>query len=232
MKKYLTYIVSMLLGTCLFGQLPNEGQLNDSSYVLSTIVVGNDTIPIVQLRMADISKGRNRKLERRLKRDARLKRYVIKVYPYAKLAGELFEAYENELDSMSKEDDKKQFMKIAEDELRKEFEGELRKLTIMQGQILVKLVNRETDKTGYQIVKQMRGGLSAFFWQSIARLFGTSLKSKYDQEGDDKKIEEIVMDIENGIIDVPKRKANTLAAQKQLYQDRIAKKKRRKSKSN
>ena len=215
------------MATKLFAQIPNEGQLSDSTYVLSSVVVGRDTVPIVQLRIADIN-GKKKRQTRQDRRDARLKRYVVKVYPYAKLAGQLFEAYERELDSIPTEAGKKAFMKIAEDELREEFEGELRKLTIMQGQILVKLVNRQTDKTGYDIVKQMRGGFSAFFWQGIARLFGTNLKSTYDAEGDDKKIEEIVQGIENGLIPYVPRRANTKAAQEQWMEQYYKKNKRKK----
>lgn len=215
------------MATKLFAQIPNEGQLSDSTYVLNSVVVGRDTMPIVQLRIADIN-GKKKRQTRQDRRDARLKRYVVKVYPYAKLAGQLFEAYERELDSIPTEAGKKAFMKIAEDELREEFEGELRKLTIMQGQILVKLVNRQTDKTGYDIVKQMRGGFSAFFWQGIARLFGTNLKSTYDADGDDKKIEEIVQGIENGLIPYVPRRANTKAAQEQWMEQYYKKNKRKK----
>jgi hypothetical protein len=230
MKKLRLLYGFVLLSSTLFAQVPKEGQLSDTSYVLSSVVLGKDTIPLVQLRIADIS-GKKKKLTRQDKRDARLKRYVVKVYPYARLAGELFEAYQSELDSMPTEAQKSAFMKIAEDELRAEFEGELRRLTIMQGQILVKLVNRETDKTGYDIVKQMRGGLTAFFWQGIARLFGSNLKNTYDAEGEDKFIEQIVQDIENGLILVMPRKANTKAAQeqwKEQYYNKQQKKKRRK----
>jgi hypothetical protein len=219
----------LVLSAPLCAQTPLEGKLSDSSHVLNSVIIGEDTVPMVQLRIADIN-GKKQKLTRQDKRDARLKRYVVKVYPYARLAGELFEAYQSELDSMPTEAQKSAFMKIAEDELRAEFEGELRKLTIMQGQILVKLVNRETDKTGYDIVKQMRGGLTAFFWQGIARLCGTNLKTTYDSNGDDKFIEQIVQDIENGLILVMPRKANTKAAQEQWMEQYKKKKKNRKSK--
>ena len=227
MKKLIFISVVLSMATKLFAQIPNEGQLSDSTYVLSSVVVGRDTVPIVQLRIADIN-GKKKRQTRQDRRDARLKRYVVKVYPYAKLAGQLFEAYERELDSIPTEAGKKAFMKNAEDDLREEFEGELRKLTIMQGQILVKLVNRQTDKTGYDIVKQMRGGFSAFFWQGIARLFGTNLKSTYDAEGDDKKIEEIVQGIENGLIPYVPRRANTKAAQEQWMEQYYKKNKRKK----
>ena len=85
-----------------------------------------------------------------------------------------------------------------EDELREEYEGDLRKLTITQGIILIKLVDRETGDTSYELVKQFRGSFSAFFWQQLARLFGHNLKLQYEPYGEDYLIEEVVQLIEAG----------------------------------
>jgi len=87
-------------------------------------------------------------------------------------------------------------MKRAEKELKKQFGEELKKLTITQGRILIKLVDRETGSSSYQLVKNMRGGLSAFMWQSLALMFNSSLKKEYDAKGDDKMIELIIHQIE------------------------------------
>ena len=91
-------------------------------------------------------------------------------------------------------------MKQAEDELKAEFEGDLKKLSFKQGIILIKLVDRETGNTSYELVQELRGNFTAFFWQTFARLFGYNLKVKYDPLGDDKEIEDIVVMIENGQI--------------------------------
>ncbi|MBP5589974.1 MAG: DUF4294 domain-containing protein, partial [Bacteroidales bacterium] len=80
----------------------------------------------------------------------------------------------------------------------KEFEGDVRKMTVSQGQILIKLIDRETQNTSYQLIKEYRGGLSAAFWQGVAKLFGTNLKATYDTYGEDSLIELIVQDIESG----------------------------------
>jgi hypothetical protein len=108
--------------------------------------------------------------------------------------------YDAELKKLKTDHQRRKFMKKVEDELREEFEGELRELTVRQGIILIKLIDRETGDTSYELVKQFRGAFSAFFWQSIARLFGHNLKLKYDPDGEDKMIEEIVLLIENGQI--------------------------------
>jgi hypothetical protein len=76
----------------------------------------------------------------------------------------------------------------------------LRKLTFTQGRILIKLIDRETGHTTYEIVKELKGSLSAFFWQSVARIFGSNLKMEYDAKGDDRMIEDIVIRIENGML--------------------------------
>jgi hypothetical protein len=96
--------------------------------------------------------------------------------------------------------ERRQLMKRAEDELKAEFEDDLKKLTFKQGLILIKLVDRETGNTSYELVQELRGKFTAFFWQAFARLFGYNLKVEYDPLGDDKEIEDIVVMIENGQI--------------------------------
>ena len=81
-----------------------------------------------------------------------------------------------------------------------EFEKEVKKLTISQGIILVKLIDRETGRTSYQVIKELKGGFTAFFWQGLARIFGNNLKAEYDPVDKDRVIEDIVMGIEAGFI--------------------------------
>ena len=76
-------------------------------------------------------------------------------------------------------------MKQVEDELLRDYKDDLKKLTITQGRILIKLVYRETGDTSYELVEELRGKFSAFFWQALARLFGSNLKSEYDPQGED-----------------------------------------------
>jgi hypothetical protein len=130
------------------------------------------------------------------KRYSRLVRYVKKVYPYAKIAGMKMREYEQILEDTPRKRDRKKIMKQAEEELKEEFTEELKNLTYMQGEILLKLIDRETQTSGYDIVKDMRGG----FNQGFARLFGFNLKDRYDPEGRDHEIEEIVLMIEQGRI--------------------------------
>ena len=89
-------------------------------------------------------------------------------------------------------------MKEAEKQLKREFEGQLKKLTVRQGRILIKLIDRETGKTSFELVKQLRGNFSAWVWQNLALLFDSDLKSEYDPNGSDKLIELAIAQIESG----------------------------------
>ena len=102
-------------------------------------------------------------------------RYVKKVYPYAKLAGQKLQKYDSLLRNAPNEKAKKKMMKLAEKEIRAEYEGKLRKFTIGQGKILVKLIYRETNNTSYELLKELRGSVSAILWQGVGRLFGYNL---------------------------------------------------------
>lgn len=130
----------------------------------------------------------------------RLKYNVKKVYPYAILASAKLKEYEMVLRTLQTEQEKKSYMKKAEDDLQSQFGPELKKLSFNQGKILIKLIDRETNSTSYELVKQLRGNFSAFMWQSLAIVFGSNLKSEYDPNGEDKLIEIAIKQIESGNI--------------------------------
>jgi len=100
--------------------------------------------------------------------------------------------------SLKSDKQRKDYVKQVEKELMAEFEDDLRNLTITQGHLLIKLIDRETGNTSYDLLKEFRGSLSAIFWQAIARLFGYNLKSTFDKEVEDKLIDQILVLIDNG----------------------------------
>ncbi len=104
------------------------------------------------------------------------------------------------LRQLKTEKEKKAYIDQVEKDLFSEFEDDLRGLTITQGRILIKLVDRETGDTSYNLIRELKGSFPAFFWQSIARIFGSNLKAEYDPMGEDAQIEEIVRLIEMGYI--------------------------------
>ena len=99
---------------------------------------------------------------------------------------------------MATERQRKAFIKEAEKQIREEFEEDVTHLTISQGRILIKLIDREVGNTTYIVLQNMKGKVSAIFWQGIARIFGSNLKSEYEPEGEDEMIEEIILMIEAG----------------------------------
>ena len=109
-----------------------------------------------------------------------LKRKVLKVYPYAKMASERLAKLNDRLDKIKSKRKKKKYTKMLEKFLQEELTAELRKLTRTEGQILVKLIYRETGITAFSLVRELRNGFRAFTYNTIAKVFKISLKQKYD----------------------------------------------------
>ena len=167
-------------------------------YVARAIVIDGDTLWVADLDEVYIFPTKKFKNRRERRRYTRLIYNVKKAYPWAKMAGEKLAEVEVHMMSLKTEKEQKDYMKLVEKELLKDYKEDLKKLTVTQGRILIKLVDRETGDTSYELVRDLRGKISAVFWQALARLFGSNLKSEYDSEGEDRLIEEIVILIENG----------------------------------
>ena len=93
---------------------------------------------------------------------------------------------------------KKAYLRVCEKDLKHEFEDELKDLSINQGRVLMKLIDRETGKTTFEIVKQMRGGFEACMWQAVARIFGNNMKDDYEANTEDIMIERAIKIVESG----------------------------------
>jgi hypothetical protein len=128
-------------------------------------------------------------------RYAILKRKVRKVWPYAKLATERLEAIRIRLDAIDNPRQKRKYAKMVEDYIQNEFQGELKKLSMTEGQILIKLIHRQTGNTSYDLLKQLRSGWSAFWFNTTANMFDMSLKTEYDpvNEIEDFYVEDILL---------------------------------------
>jgi hypothetical protein len=167
-------------------------------YVARAVVIDGDTLWVADLDEVYIFPTKKFKNRRERRRYTRLIYNVKKAYPWARLAGDKLAEVEVHLMSLETEKEQKEYIKLIEKELLKDYKEDLKKLTLTQGRILIKLVDRETGDTSYELVKELRGNLSAVFWQALARLFGSNLKSEYEAEGEDRMIEQIVILIENG----------------------------------
>jgi len=122
----------------------------------------------------------------------RLRYNVLKVMPYALFAKRRYEQLERDLAVTTDRKTQKQLVKQCDDEIKKMFNTEIKELTITQGQILTKLINREVGRTTYDIVKETKGGFAAFSYQLVARVVGHNLKSTYSAT-EDRDIESIIV---------------------------------------
>jgi hypothetical protein len=186
--------ISLLVLLCLdsLSQVPQEDMV-----IVGGIIENGDTIPMVMLREVNILSwaGLSAREERKL---TRLMKNVKIAYPYARLAGIKLHEYEAILIAAPDDKARRKIMKQVEDELEAEYGEELRNLTVSQGKILLKLVDRETGESSYDLVADLRGEFRAVFYQTFARIFGMNMKLRYDPEGEDREIEYIVKLIENG----------------------------------
>ncbi len=197
-----TIIHISLIGTLIFACLPAFSQsINpDSINVTRGIIQGNDTIPIIELEEVRIYQRSDFDYLSYRRRDRRLVRNVKKAYPYAKIAGRELKDLDEQLARLNSVKEQKEYINLAEKEIMDKFENQVKKLTISQGIILVKLIDRETGHTSYEVLQDLKGNVTAFFWQGIARIFGNNLKAEYDPDGEDANIEDIVRGIEMGFI--------------------------------
>lgn len=166
-------------------------------------VVNGDTLYFVDLPVCVVDKinvNHVLKTKKDFKRYNSLTFHVKKVYPYARLAAKKLKEYEHELLAAKDDNERRKIMKKVEKAIKDKYGDELKKLTVTQGKILLKLIDRETGHTSYELVKEMRGSFAAGMWQGLAVLFGHNLKDDYDPLNDDWMIEEIIRKIELGIL--------------------------------
>jgi len=194
MKQFLFILVFLIF------QAMGLNAQEEKLIVLKAGIIEGDTVPVVSLKEIEIvtlDTPRTRRGQRRL---TKLVKNIKKVYPYAKLAGAQLDKYEVMLRAAKNDRERRKIMKLAEQEIKEKYGKELRDLTFSQGIILIKLLDRETGNTSYELVQELRGKFTAFWYQAFARLWGYNLKVKYDPAGEDKQIEAIVKMIERGQI--------------------------------
>lgn len=169
----------------------------DFGFKCKAIVIDNDTFPEVDLSTIYVTTDYVFKNANQREEWTRTKHNVKKVYPYAILAAAKLKEYNFTLQKIEDKHLQKAFIKACEKDLRHEFEDELKGLSISQGKVLMKLIDREAGKTTYEIVKQLRGNIQAAMWQTVACLFGNTMKVEYDPV-EDIMIERAVKLVENG----------------------------------
>jgi len=192
-------LVLMLFSANIFSQ---EIQTISGSkkIFLETKVIHGDTMPHITLHEISVVPQWKFKNKREYRRYSRLVYNIKKTLPYARMAAKELHKIDDHLKSLKTEKERKAYLKEAEKELFAKFEQPLRHLTVSQGFLLIRLIDRETGDTTYNLIKEYKSGFAAFFWQSVARLFGSNLKADYDPDGDEKMIEHIIILLDNGML--------------------------------
>lgn len=137
-------------------------------------------------------------VRKRVAKWTRLRNAVYVTYPYARRAGYIINDINKNLATIKDPKKRKDYLKEREEQLKKEFSDPLTNLSVYQGRVLMKLINRQTGNNCYELVKEYKGGVTARFWQTVAFFFNSSMKQPYDaSEGEDQEIEKIVKEIES-----------------------------------
>lgn len=166
------------------------------------VAVDAEGIPVyqmeeVQIRAKRSSRRDSRRMENQMKKFNKLRYNILKTLPYANEAGRNLKIINAEMARIPTQEGKDAYMESRENFLFGRYEKEVRDLTISQGKVLVKLIDRQTGSTTYSLIRDYKSGTSAFFWNGIGKIFGYDLKEEYDPE-EDFAIEVIVRSIEAG----------------------------------
>ena len=194
--KLCTFLMVLALLIAGEGYLYAQQQISKDTIVSYAMIYNGDTIEAKTL--ADIpfySRYNLAQMNNRAKW-TRLRNAVYVTFPFAKRASIVINDINTRLVRIQSEEDRKNYIKSREKELRKEFTSPLTNLSIYQGKVLMKLINRETGNNCYQIIKEYKGGFTAGVYQTVAFFFTTSLKQPYDKNGEDTEIEKIVQEVE------------------------------------
>lgn len=190
-------IISFIL---VFSSLSSPLFSQDKGNLMEMRIENGDTIYLDQLPPAYINPKPPRGKAGKKWRDYYKTVYNFqKTYPYALIAKDKIVEVETKLaqNNLSNKQ-KEKYIKDFEKELFNEFEKPLRNLTFTQGRMLLRLIDRELGLTSFYIIKNYRGGVTAGFWQGVAKLFGADLKKPYDKFGEDKELEELIEIYEQG----------------------------------
>lgn len=195
MRRFAAYLFFLVL-SIVFQQVHGQSRYGPNDTLLVPyIVYEGDTMTYRELEMVYVFGAMTEAQKEAYRKWTRLRNAVYVTYPYAKKAGYIINDVNARLNGIRDENQRKKYLSSREKELKKEFTAPLTSLSVYQGKVLMKLINRETNNTCYELVKEYRGGFSARFWQTIAWFFGGSLKQLYDPKGEDAEMEAIVQEV-------------------------------------
>lgn len=178
--KNIKYSISLL--TLFLGVFFMNAQETKKDSTVIYYLIGNDSILRTSLDLEEVvvTGQKSNKIDEDRKKFLLLQQRVLKVYPYAKAAADNLTKLNANMSKFKTDRDKKKYFKIVENYLENEFEDQLKKLSRKQGQILVKLIHRQTGKTTYTLVKDLKSGWKAFWASNTAKVFDINLKEEFD----------------------------------------------------
>jgi len=191
-------VLLSVTGTSAFGQIQgvNSRYGVHDTIVVPYVVYQGDTLSARELELHYVTAPMPPAMKKRLQEWTRLRNAVYVTYPYARKAGAIMNDMNVKMASMHGKNKRKAYIKTREEELKKEFTEPLTNLSVYQGRILMKLINRQTGNNCYEIIREYKGGLTARFYQTVAFFFNSSLKQPYDARGEDAQVEQIVQEVE------------------------------------
>lgn len=194
MTKILKYLIVCVCVFSFFDANAQEEEEVAMGYrVLAVVDENGDTVPSTLLPQFYVYPPLVFKSEKQEKFYWRTVRDVKKTLPYAKLISKMLVDIDRDMAALPNDRARKKYMEDKEDELLDTYKPILRKFTLSQGKMLIRLVDRECNRTSYQLIKQFRGGFRAVFWQGFAKMFGANLKTTYDPNNEDDRIVERVI---------------------------------------
>lgn len=192
LKGFLLVTIFCIMSFYTKGQAPNFVLGKNDTLKVAITNIDGEWMPWIVLNQVSVIDKRTFRSQEDYNRYKRLRYNVLKVLPYARFAGDRYRKLERDLAVEPNKKKQKALIKDCEKEIKDLFNKEIKDLTISQGEILIKLIDRETGNSSYSLLKDTKGGVTAFFMQSLARVFGHDLKSKYDVETD-REIENIIL---------------------------------------
>ena len=200
MKRILIFIFLCSLSCIATYSQSKEETTSINGYMVPVCVYQGDTIPSLRMPVLYVFKPFNLNSEKKRREYNRLVRNVKKTLPIAKEVNRaIIETYEF-LQTLPNEKDRQKHLQAVEKSVKEQYTPRMKKLTFSQGKLLIKLINRETDSSSYELVKAFLGPFKAGFYQAFAAIFGASLKKEYHPEDEDAEIERIVLLVESGQI--------------------------------
>ena len=202
MKLLSAILISFICVSVASAQSDSLKQSNDTtqgrSFLLQKVNRNGVTMPEVEIKEVTVYAHPRFPRKSDFRKYERLISNLKKVYPYAIIVRKRLSRVDTDMQSIDNEEGRKEYLKKVEKDVFAEYEGAVREMTITQGRLLIKLIDRETQNTSYTLIKDYRGKVAAAFWQGIARIFGTNLKEEYDPYGEDALIESIILEIDSG----------------------------------